>query len=115
FNLKALLPGQMWQQAAACADIEQRFSARILLYEIQILLHLLMNRGLEATVIKLHVAAPAIEVLRVVILRARVLIGPDGRQDVIALVAFVDLLAREVFTHAAQRTFAKKAYRGRDV
>src|SRR2546421_7452848 len=99
----------MWQQSAAGADIEQRFSARILLYEIQILLHLLMNRGLEAIVIKLHVAAPAIEVLRVVILRTRALMGGYGRHDVVALVALVDLFAREIPADVTQRTFAEKA------
>ena len=79
------------------------------LYEIEILLHLLMNRGLEAIVIKLHVAAPAIEVLRVVILRTRVLSRCDGRHDVIALVALIDLLAREVLANVTQRPFAEKA------
>src|SRR2546423_14916134 len=102
----------MRQQSASRADIEERLSARVFLYEIEILLDLLMDRGLEAIVIKLQVAAPAVEVLRVVIQLAGIITGRRRRHRIIALVAFVNLLSRKVFTHVAQRTFAEQAVRG---
>src|SRR5258706_14099921 len=101
----------MRQQTASRADIEERFSARVLLYEIEILLDLLMDRGLEAIVIKLHVAAPAVEVLRVVIQLADIITGRRRRQRIIASVALVNLFRRKVCTHVAQRTFAEQAIR----
>src|SRR5947199_399120 len=99
----------MRQQTASRADIEQRFSARVFLYEIEISLDLLMDRGLETIVIKLHIAAPAVEVLRVVIQLADIITGRRRRHRIIASVAFVNLFSSKVCTHVAQRMLAEQA------
>jgi len=68
-----------------------------------------VDRRLEAIVVEFQIAAPAIKILRIVVLRAVVVAG--RRRQVFAIVAFLDLLASKILAQEAQRLFAEDALR----
>lgn len=96
----------MRQQAVSGTDVKQRLALGMLTDELEVILHLPMNGRLEAFVIELQIAAPAIKILWIVIELLCLNLSGDGCSYIIAIVAFEDLFAGKVLTNAAERAIA---------
>jgi len=81
----------------------------VLIDELQIILHLAVNGRLESVVIEFKIAAPTIEVFRIVVERERFRLRGYGRGKVITIVAFEDFFAGKVLPNLVERPIAEQA------